>query len=63
MEQSQIKGSITTYFKKSENKNIERISKYINLGVNSKFNVNDVAYVLNETEYNILTNQTQWLHH
>lgn len=54
MEQSQIKGSTTTYFKKSENKNIERISKYINLGVNSKFNVNDVAYVLNETEYNNL---------
>lgn len=55
MEQSRIKGKPSSYYKKSENKTIEKISKYINLGVNSEFNVNDVAYVLSETEYTDLT--------
>lgn len=54
MEQTQIKGNKSSYFKKSENKTIETISKIANLGVNSSFNVGDVVNVLSETEYNNL---------
>ena len=54
MEQTKIKGNKSSYFKKSENKTIETISKIANLGVNSCFDVGDVVYVLSETEYNDL---------
>lgn len=55
MEQSQIKGKLSSYYKQSENKTIEKTSKYINLGVNSSFDVGELAYILSETEYNDLT--------
>lgn len=51
MEQKQIRGSKSSYYKQSENKNIEKTSKYINLGVNSAFDVGDIAFILSETEY------------
>lgn len=51
MEQKQIKGSKSSYYKQSEKKNIERTSKYINLGVNTAFDVGDIAFILSETEY------------
>lgn len=51
MEQKKIKGSKSSYYKQSEKRNIERTSKYINLGVNSAFDVGDVAFILSETEY------------
>ena len=51
MEQKKIKGSKSSYYKQSEKRNIERTSKYINLGVNSAFDVGDIAFILSETEY------------
>lgn len=54
MEQKRIKGKQTSYYKKSENKEIVRISKYINLGVNSAFDVDDTVIVLSAPEYDDL---------
>ena len=51
MEQKEVRGSKTSYYNKSEKKTIERISKLINLGVNSPFNVGDIAYILSDDEY------------
>ena len=56
MEQKKIKANKSKYYKKSENKTVETTSKYINLGVNTAFNVGDIAFILNETEYNDLNN-------
>lgn len=58
MEQKKITGSKSSYYSKSEKRNIERTSKKVNLGVNSAFDVGDVAYVLSETEYNDLIKLT-----
>lgn len=58
MEQKKIKANKSKYYKKSENKTVETTSKYINLGVNTAFNVGDIAFILNETEYNDLNNIT-----
>lgn len=49
-----IKGNKTKYFKKSENRKVATISKYINLGVNSDFNIDDVVAVLPINEYETL---------
>ncbi len=54
MEKGIIKGNKTTYFKKSENKTVETISKYVNLGVNSCFSIDDDVVILSETDYNKL---------
>ena len=51
MEQKKVKGSKTSYYNKSEKKKIERVSKQVNLGVNSAFDVGDIAYVLSDDEY------------
>lgn len=59
MEQKQVKGSNSTYYHKKKKKEIKTTSKYINLGVNSLFNVDDIAYILSDEEYNSLTNDSK----
>ena len=59
MEQKQVKGSNSTYYNKSKKKEVKTTSKYINLGVNSLFNVDDMAYILSDKEYNRLTNDNK----
>lgn len=59
MEQKQVKGSNSTYYNKSKKKEVKTTSKYINLGVNSLFNVDDMAYILSDKEYNSLTNDNK----
>lgn len=51
MEQKQIKGSQANYYSEKEKRVIERVSKYINLGVNSAFDVGDIAHILSDVEY------------
>lgn len=53
MEQKKIKGTKKTY--ETQNKKVTKCNRYINLGVNTAFAVDDVVYVLSETEYNDLT--------
>lgn len=55
MELGDIKGNKSKYFKKSENKEVTITSKYINLGVNSDFDLKETVYILSETEYKELT--------
>lgn len=51
-----IKGNKTKYFNKTENKEIIKHSKYVNLGVNSNFNIGDEVVVLSNKEYNSILN-------
>ena len=55
MEQKKIKGTKKT--QKNKNETITKCNRYINLGVNSTFNVGDDAYILSETEYTSLTDK------
>ena len=56
MEQKKVKGSNITY--KTKKKEVTKKSKNINLGVNSCFDVGDIAYILSDKEYNSLTNDS-----
>lgn len=52
-----IKGNKTKYFKKSENKEVTKYSKYVNLGVNSNFKLDDIVAVLLINDYdNLIAN-------
>ena len=55
-----IKGKKSKYYNKSEDKEIIKYSKTINLGVNSSFNIDDNVIILSETDYKqlIATNET-----
>ena len=55
MEQKKIKGTKKT--QKNKNETITKCNRYINLGVNSTFNVGDDVYILSETEYTNLTDK------
>ena len=56
LETGTIKGNKTTYFNKTENKEVVKYSKTINLGVNSRFNINDSVIVIAKKDYdNIIT--------
>ena len=55
-----IKGKKSKYYNKSEDKEIIKYSKTINLGVNSSCNIDDNVIILSETDYKelIATNET-----
>lgn len=55
MEQKKIKGTKKT--QKNKNETITKCNRYINLGVNSTFEVGATAYILSETEYNDLNDK------
>lgn len=49
-----IKGNKTKYYNKTDDKEIVKYSKYINLGVNSNFNIDDNVVVLSKKYYDEL---------
>ena len=55
VEKGEIKGNKSSYYKKTEKKTVTTTSKYVNLGVNSLFDVGDIVYVLGDKEYDDLT--------
>ena len=56
LETGTIKGNKTKYFNKTENKEVVKYSKYVNLGVNSAFDIGDKAVVLPIDDYNNIIN-------
>lgn len=59
LETGTIKGNKTKYFNKSENKEVVKYSKYVNLGVNSAFDIGDKAVVLPINLYDDLINSNK----
>lgn len=50
-----IKGNKTKYYNKTDDKEVVKYSKYVNLGVNSCFNIDDDVVVISKKEYDDLT--------
>ena len=59
LETGTIKGNKTKYFNKTENKEVVKYSKYVNLGVNSAFDIGDKAVVLPINLYDDLINSNK----
>lgn len=56
LETGTIKGNKTTYFNKTENKEVVKYSKYLNLGVNSCFDIGADVVIIAKKDYDNLIN-------